>query len=202
MGRPIKKVTTGVTEDDPPAGDDASLEKDAPHDKKSSKASEAEEQRLKELEEQVLSKQKEREECRIRAIEKSLRQRIEEAKATLHELNEQLQSVSHEVINLEDPNSATKVSQERNPQKSFISIDTSSPLSINLQLTQWPLGYKLNMIPTFDGQSDPRQFLMSFEATVISGGGNETTLAKSLVMAVKGPAQQWYSSLKAKSIHS
>jgi len=58
------------------------------------------------------------------------------------------------------------------------------------------------MIPTFNGQSDPRQFLMSFEAAVISGGGDETTLAKYLVMAVKGPAQQWYSSLKAKSIHS
>jgi len=43
---------------------------------------------------------------------------------------------------------------------------------------------------------------MSFEAAVISGGGDETTLAKSLVMAVKGLAQQWYSSLKAKSIHS
>ena len=58
------------------------------------------------------------------------------------------------------------------------------------------------MIPIFDGQSDPRQFLMSFEATVIYGGGDETTLAKFLVMAVKGPTQQWYSSLKAKSIHS
>jgi hypothetical protein len=46
------------------------------------------------------------------------------------------------------------------------------------------------MIPTFDGQSDPRQFLMSFEAVVIYGGGDETTLAKSLIMAVKGPTQQ------------
>jgi hypothetical protein len=45
------------------------------------------------------------------------------------------------------------------------------------------------MIPTFDGESDPRQFLMSFEATVITGGGDKTTLAKSLVMAVKGPSQ-------------
>jgi hypothetical protein len=45
------------------------------------------------------------------------------------------------------------------------------------------------MIPTFDGESDPRQFLMSFEVVVIAGGGDETTLAKSFVMAVKGPAQ-------------
>jgi len=58
------------------------------------------------------------------------------------------------------------------------------------------------MIPTFDAQSDPRQFFMSFKAIVISRGGDETTLAKSRVMVGKGPAQQWYSSLKAKSIQS
>jgi hypothetical protein len=58
------------------------------------------------------------------------------------------------------------------------------------------------MIPTFDGESDLRQFLMCFEAKVIAGGGDETTLAKSLVMAVKGPTQHGYLSLKAKSIHS
>ena len=150
----------------------------------------------------MLRKQKELEECRARAREKSLKQKIEEAKATLHELNEQLQSASHEVINLEEPNSATKASQEKNSQKSFISIDTSSPLPINLQLAQWPLGYKFNMMLTFDGQSDPRQFLIIFEAALISRGSDETMLEKSLVMVVKGPAQQWYSSLKAKSIHS
>ena len=131
------------------------VSKNAPQDPSSSKASEDEEQRLKELE-QVLRKQKELEECRMRAREKSLKQRIEEAEATPCELNDQLQSASHEVINLEEPNSATKASQEKNSQKSFISIDTSSPLSTNLQPAQWPLGYKFNMIPTFDGQSDPR----------------------------------------------
>ena len=44
IGRPNKKVTTGVTKDDPQVGNDASLEKDAPHDQNSSKTSEAEEQ--------------------------------------------------------------------------------------------------------------------------------------------------------------
>jgi exonuclease VII large subunit len=138
MGRPNKKVATRATKDDPPAVEDQILEKDAPQDPNSSIASEAEEQRLKELE-QVLRKQKELEECRTRVGEKSLKQRIEEPKATLRELNEQLQSASHEVINLEEPNSATKASQEKNSLKSFISIDPSSPLSINLQLAQWPL---------------------------------------------------------------
>ena len=71
MGRPNKKVTTGVTEDDPPAVEDQSLEKDIPQNPSSSKASESEEQRLKELEEQVLRKQKELKECRARAREES-----------------------------------------------------------------------------------------------------------------------------------
>ena len=190
MGRPNKKVITRITENDPPIGEDQSLEKDAPQDLSSSKASEAEEQRLKELEEQALRKLNELKECRARARVKFLKQRIEEAKATLRELNEQLQSASHKVILLEEPNSTTKASQEKNSQKSFISIDTISPLSINLQLAQWPLGYKFNMIPIFDGQSDPRQFLMSFEAAVISRGGDKTTLVKSLIMAIKGQAQQ------------
>ena len=70
MGRANKKVTTGVTKDDPPTVEDQSLEKDTPEDPNSSKASEAEDQRLKELEEQVLRKQKELEECRARAKEK------------------------------------------------------------------------------------------------------------------------------------
>ena len=50
-------LTTRVTEDDPPIVEDQSLKKDAPQDPSSSKASEAEEQRLKELEKQVLRKQ-------------------------------------------------------------------------------------------------------------------------------------------------
>ena len=73
IGRPNKKVTTGVTKDDPPTVEDQSLKKDAPQDPSSSKASEAEDQRLKELEEQVLRKQKKLEECGTRPREKSLK---------------------------------------------------------------------------------------------------------------------------------
>jgi molecular chaperone GrpE (heat shock protein) len=79
MGRPNKKVTTRVDDNDPPTIKDQNLKKDANQDLSSSKANEAEEQRLKELEEQVLRKQKELEECHTRAREKSLKQRIEEA---------------------------------------------------------------------------------------------------------------------------
>lgn len=133
---------------------------------------------------------------------KSLKQKIEEAEATLRRLNEEIENESNEVIITDEPHSAAKSSQEKDSQATFTTIDTDSPLAINIQLAKWPVGFKFNVIPTYNGQSDPRQFLMSFEAAVASRGGDPTTLAKSLIMAMKGPAQQWYSSLKPRSIKS
>jgi hypothetical protein len=44
--------------------------------------------------------------------------------------------------------------------------------------------------------SYPKQFLMSYEATISSYGGNTTVMAKSFVMTVKNVAHTWYSSLR------
>jgi hypothetical protein len=136
MARPNKKPVNEETEDEQPLGEDRGLTKEVSQGAKSSRTAEAEEQRLKELEEQVLQRQKELEECRARPREKTLKQRIQEAEVTLRNLNEQLQNTNHEVMNQEELHPATRISQERNIQKAFISIDTSSPLSTNLQLAQ------------------------------------------------------------------
>jgi hypothetical protein len=47
----------------------------------------------------------------------------------------------------------------------------------------------------YDRHLDPKQFLMSYEATISSYGGNTAVMAKSFVMAVRNVAQTWYSSL-------
>jgi t-SNARE complex subunit (syntaxin) len=120
MARPNKKTVNGEAENEPPLGEDRGLTKDVSQGANSSKMGEAEEQRLKKLEKQVLRRQKELEECRARAREKTLKQRIEEAEATLRNLNEQLQNANYEVINQEESHSATRISQERNNKKSFI----------------------------------------------------------------------------------
>jgi hypothetical protein len=54
----------------------------------------------------------------------------------------------------------------------------------------------------YDGHSDPKQFLMSYKATISSYGGNTTVMAKSFVMAVRNVAQTWYSSLRPGTITS
>jgi hypothetical protein len=88
MTRPNKKAINGAAKDEPPLGEDQGLTKDVSQDANSLKIGEAEEQRLRELEEQVLRRQKELEECGTRIREKTLKQRIEEAEATLCNLNE------------------------------------------------------------------------------------------------------------------
>jgi hypothetical protein len=81
-------------------------------------------------------------------------------------------------------------------------FDDASPLAAKLQATPWPLSYKPPQLPMYDGHSDPKQFLMSYEATISSYGGNTAVMAKSFIMAVRNVPQTWYSSLRPGTITS
>jgi hypothetical protein len=83
-----------------------------------------------------------------------------------------------------------------------IAFDDASPLATELQATPWPPSYKPPQLPMYDGHSDPKLFLMSYEATISSYGGNTAVMAKSFVMAVRSVAQTWYSSLRPRTITS
>jgi hypothetical protein len=74
-------------------------------------------------------------------------------------------------------------------------FDDASPLAAELQAISWPQSYKPPQLPMYDSHSDPKQFLMSYEATISSYGGNADVMEKSFVMAVRSIAQTWYSSL-------
>jgi hypothetical protein len=78
----------------------------------------------------------------------------------------------------------------------------ASPLATELQATPWPPSYKPPQLPMYDGHSDSKQFLMSYEATISSYGGNTAVMAKSFIMAVRSVAQTWYSSLRPGTITS
>jgi hypothetical protein len=77
----------------------------------------------------------------------------------------------------------------------IFTFDDASPLAAELQAIPWPPSYKPPQLPMYDGHSDPKQFLMSYEATISSYGGNTAVMVKSFVMAVRNVAQTWYSSL-------
>jgi hypothetical protein len=84
----------------------------------------------------------------------------------------------------------------------IFAFDDASPLVAELQATPWPPSYKPPQLAMYDGHSDPKQFLMSYEATISSYGGNTVVMAKSFVMAVRSVAQTWYSSLRPGTITS
>jgi hypothetical protein len=54
----------------------------------------------------------------------------------------------------------------------------------------------------YDGHFDPKQFLMSYEATISSYGDNMAAMMKFFAMAVRSVAQTWYSSLHPGTIMS
>jgi hypothetical protein len=87
-------------------------------------------------------------------------------------------NVCHEVYNAQD----------------FI-YDEASTLTLELQATPWPPLYKPPTLPIYDGLTDLKQFLISYEATISSYGGNSAVMEKSFVMVVRSVAQTWYSSL-------
>jgi hypothetical protein len=83
-----------------------------------------------------------------------------------------------------------------------IAFDDASPLATELQAVPRPSSYKPPQLPMYDGHSDLKQFLMSYEATISSYGGNTAVMAKSFVMIVRSVAQTWYSSLSLGTITS
>jgi hypothetical protein len=57
-------------------------------------------------------------------------------------------------------------------------------------------------LPQYDGELDPREFLLKYEATMESNGGGSAIKAKAFVMVVKGSAQHWYASIPKEQIYS
>jgi hypothetical protein len=77
--------------------------------------------------------------------------------------------------------------QQQQPPILQGTIDNKCPLIDNLQLAPWPPQYKAAPPPKYFRDSDSRKFLMCYEAAIVSSGSNETTLAKSFFISLKGP---------------
>jgi hypothetical protein len=86
--------------------------------------------------------------------------------------------------------------------KHFVSDDTPfcnivpvSPLSVELESAPWPRCFNTNTQSQYDGDYDPKEFLMKFKVVVESNGGDATMKAKALVMALKSEVQYWYANI-------
>jgi hypothetical protein len=77
----------------------------------------------------------------------------------------------------------------------FRNIVPVSPLSVEVESASWPHRFNANTLPQYDGDYEPKELLMKFEVVVKSNGGDATTKAKALVLALKGEVQYWYANI-------
>jgi hypothetical protein len=77
----------------------------------------------------------------------------------------------------------------------FRNIVLVSPLSVELESAPWPRCFNANTLPQYDGDYDPKEFLMKFEAAVESNRDDAKTKVKALVLALKGEVQYWYANI-------
>jgi hypothetical protein len=81
-------------------------------------------------------------------------------------------------------------------------LDERSPLAPHLQVSPWPANFRAGTYPKYNGNTDPAQYIMSYQVAVSSSGGDDTTMAKSFIIALEGPALTWYTRLPPLSIDS
>jgi hypothetical protein len=129
-------------------------------------------------------------------------QRKKEKMARLADLQRKIDEATEEVRHLAQEGLFNEDGWYDDFNHDTFTFDDDSPLVAELQATPWPPSYKPPQLPMYDGHSDPKQFLMSYEATISSYGGNTAVMAKSFVMAVRNIAQTWYSSLRPGTITS
>jgi hypothetical protein len=77
-----------------------------------------------------------------------------------------------------------------------------SPLAPHLQVSPWSANFRAGTYPKYNGNTDPAQYIMSYQVAVASSGGDDATMAKSFIIALEGPALTWYTRLSPLSIDS
>jgi hypothetical protein len=81
-------------------------------------------------------------------------------------------------------------------------LDERSPLAPHLQVSPWPANFRAGTYPKYNDNTNPAPYIMSYQVTVASSGGDDATMAKSFIIALEGPALTWYTRLPPLSIDS
>jgi hypothetical protein len=141
-----------------------------------------------------------------------MQQQIEQKRATQVEMQRAIEGIhqqEHEPSMQKPPlqqQQPHQPSHQRTPQQQCRqtqgSVNNKCPLADNLKLAPWPLQYRAIPLPKYYGESDPRKFLMSYEAAIASSGGDDITLAESFIISLENAVANWYERLLPISIAS
>lgn len=74
------------------------------------------------------------------------------------------------------------------------------PFSAWLRIVCWPKNFKIYEVDTYDGRTNPEQWLTLYEIAVRAVGGSEDVMANYLPVVINQSVNQWLLSLKEGSI--
>jgi hypothetical protein len=66
-------------------------------------------------------------------------------------------------------------------------LDERSPLAPQLQATPWPNNFRAGTYPKYNDNTNPAQYIMSYQVAVASSGGDDATMAKSFIIELEVP---------------
>ena len=95
-----------------------------------------------------------------------------------------------------------RMPRQLRPQHDRLQQDLVTPLAIEFEELPWPPRFNPTILPQFHGESDPKDFLLKYEAAIEASGGGAACKVKAFVLALKGLAQHWYSNLPGGHIHT
>ena len=79
---------------------------------------------------------------------------------------------------------------------------SSTPVSTEFEELSWPLRFNPAIIPQYDEESNPREFLLKYKATIEATRRGPACKVKALILSLRGLAQHWYSNLPNSHIHA
>ena len=108
----------------------------------------------------------------------------------------------HPVLIEDEPYSDEEEGEYVMPHQHHPQQGLGTPLSAEFEELPWPPRFNPTILPQFDGDSDPKNFLLKYEAAIEVTGGGAACKVKAFVLSLKGLAQHWYSNLPGGHIHT
>jgi hypothetical protein len=81
-------------------------------------------------------------------------------------------------------------------------LDERRPLAPQLQASPWPSNFRVGTYPKYNDNTDLVQYIMSYQVAVASSRGDDATMLKSFIIALKNPTLTSYTKLPPLSIDS
>ena len=84
----------------------------------------------------------------------------------------------------------------------LVTYGTTTAFTRNLRRVVWPVKFKPDLPPRYDGKNNPLEFLQLYTLAIQAAGGDDKVMANWFPMALKDSASSWLTNLPAESIGS